>query len=101
MLAKHAKEFGPSWDLHLQQQLFAYRARPHSFSGESPFHLLYGRDPHLSMYQVDLEGYRLELTHGLSTAWKLARQNIGKAQEGQKKCYDRRAKELRYKVGVP
>ena len=47
MLAKHAKEFGPSCDLHLQQLLFAYRPRPHSSSGESPFYLLYGRDPHL------------------------------------------------------
>lgn len=45
MLAKHAKEFGPAWDLHLQQLLFVYRSRPHSSSGESPNYLIYGRDP--------------------------------------------------------
>ena len=109
MLAKHGKEFGPAWDLHLQQMLFAYRVRPHSSTGESPFYLLYGRDPHLptetafstprTVYQVDVEDYRLELTHGLTTAWKLARQKIGKAQVRQKECYDRQAKEPRYKVG--
>ena len=51
------------------------------------------------MYQVDVEDYRLELTHGLTTAWKLARQKIGKAQMRQKEYYDRQAKEPRYKVG--
>ena len=41
----------------------------------------------------------MELTHGLATAWKLARQNIGKAQKQQKECYDRQVKEPRYTVG--
>ena len=41
----------------------------------------------------------MELTHGLATAWKLARQNIGKAQKRQKECYDRQVKEPRYTVG--
>lgn len=53
--------------------------------------------PH-SAYQIDVEDYRLELTHGLTIAWKLARQNIGKAQVHRKECYDRRAKEPRFNV---
>ena len=47
MLANYAKEFGPSWDVHLKQVLFAYRARPHTSTGESPFYMVYGRDPRL------------------------------------------------------
>ena len=39
------------------------------------------------------------MTHGLAAAWKLARQNIGKAQKGQIECYDRQAKKPKYKVG--
>ena len=39
----------------------------------------------------DIEDYRLELTHVLATAWKLAWQNIGKAR-WQKECYDSLAK---------
>ena len=67
MLAKHAQEFGPAWDLHLQQLLFAYQSRPHASTGESPFYLFYGRDPRFptettfskprSVYQVDVEDY--------------------------------------------
>ena len=37
MLAKHAHTFGPDWDLHLQQLLFAYRVKPQDSPGEAPF----------------------------------------------------------------
>ncbi len=109
MMAKHAKAFGPDWDIHLQQMLFAYRSKPHASTGESPFYLLFGRDPRIptetalsrprTAYQVDLEDYRTELTHGLSTAWHLARQNVKKAQERQKVQYDKSTKVPQYHVG--
>ena len=47
MLAKHGREFGANWDVHLQQLLFAYRTKPHESAGESPFFMLYGRDTRL------------------------------------------------------
>ena len=108
MLAKHAKEFGPSWDVHLQQVLFAYRARPHSSTGESPFYMVYGRDSRLptetafsetrTQYQVDAEDYCAELTRGLTKTWQVAKQNIGKAQQRQKVQYDKHSKEPKYQV---
>ena len=82
-LAKHAKEFGPSWDVHLQQMLFAYWARPHSSTGELPFYMVFGLYPHpptettftttCAQYQVDAEDYCTELTRGLQNTWQ---QNI-------------------------
>ena len=81
---------GPSWDVHLQQVLFAYQARPHSSTGESPFYMVYGRDPHLptetafstthTQQQGDAEDYCAELTRGLTKhgKWRnrtLARRN--------------------------
>ena len=94
MPAKHAKEFGPSWDVHLQEVLFAYRVRPHTSTGESPFYMGYGREPCLptitacltthTQYQVDVEDYCAELTRGLTKTWQVAKQNIGKAQQCQK-----------------
>lgn len=67
MIGQHAKTFGPEWDVYLQQLLIAYRSKPHDFTGESPFYLLYGRDPRLptetalskppSPYQVDIDDY--------------------------------------------
>ena len=35
------------WDNHLAAILFAYRVSPHYTTGESPFFLLYGREPRL------------------------------------------------------
>ena len=78
MLAKHAHKFGPDWDLHLQQLLFAYRVKPQDCTGEAPFYLVYGRDAKLptesaisqplTPYQEDLSDYRSNLVAGLSEA---------------------------------
>ena len=37
------------WDEHLPQVFFAYRVSPNATTGESPFYLLYGREPRLPM----------------------------------------------------
>ena len=106
MLAKHSREFGPQWDVHLQQLLFAYRTKPHESTGESPFYLLYGRDGRLptdsvldtpsSPYLVDSEDYQVELARGLSSAWDVARSEIRKAQRHQKTQYDKKSKIVDY-----
>ena len=100
------KQCWPPWDVHLQQVLFAYRARPQSSIRELPCYMIYGRDPHLptetafskthAQYQVDAEDYCTELTRGLQNTWQVAIQNIGKAQ-CQKIRYD---KEPKYQVGA-
>ena len=101
MLAKAAAKFGTNWDEHLNHVLFAYRTKPHESTGESPFFLLYGRDARIptetalstprTAYQVDLDDYKTELCHGLTTAWELAKGQIKKAQKKQKRYYDRSA----------
>ena len=100
MLAKHAHTFGPDWDLHLQQVLFAYRVK-------SPLYLLYGWDARLptetaisqplTPYQENLEDYRMGLVAGLSEAWEAARCSITKAQKRQKRQY-KRARPAKYHV---
>lgn len=109
MLAKHSREFGPQWDVHLQQLLFAYRTKPHESTGESPFFLVYGRDSRLptdtvldtppSPYLVDSDDYKVELARGLSSAWEVARSEIKKAQRHQKQQYDKRSKSVVYQEG--
>ena len=109
MIAKHTKDFGVEWDLYLQHLLFAYRSKPHASTRESPFYLIYGRDPRLptatalshpsSPYQVDLEDYRTELTTGLTKAWMTAQQQVKIAQAKQKHQYDKRSKETCYQPG--
>ena len=78
-------------------------------SKESPFFLLYGRDPRLpteaalshptTPYQVDLADYRSELIAHLSDAWKLAHQNIGVAQKKQKIQHDKNSKDVKLNIG--
>ena len=47
MLAKKVEQSGKDWDQHLPYILFAYRASMQESVKESPFYLLYGRDPRL------------------------------------------------------
>ena len=109
MIAKQAHKFGPDWDLHLQQLMFTYQAKSHESRGESPFFLIYGRDPRLptesalstpvTCYQENLDDYREGLVAGLSETWRIAKQNTAKAQCKQNKQYDRRAREMNLQVG--
>ena len=65
---------------------------------ESPFFLLYGRNPTLpteaamimgpDREQVDVDSYKAELTRRLSDAWRLGQSHVMKAQKRQKKVFD-------------
>ena len=102
MLAKTVGLGGHDWDQRFLYVLFAYRASAQQSTQESPFHLLYYRDPRLpteaalsalqSRVHVDLREYGQELTEQLSTAWELARTCVPKAQRRQKRCADRQAR---------
>ena len=46
-----------------------------------------------------LEDYKEDLLCNLSTAWKLAKENLQKSQQSQKKQYDRTAKDASVRVG--
>lgn len=78
MLAKSVEKNGKDWDKHLPYVLFAYRSCLQQSTGESPFFLLYGRDPRLPSDEaldvrvdrrtVDIEDYKGELTQHFSEA---------------------------------
>ena len=103
MISKSCEVQNHDWDQHLPYLLFAYRSSVQESTRESPFCLLYGRDPRIptetvlskpvSPYLVDVEDYRCDLVSRMSSAWSLARDRIEHAQEAQKFQYDRHAKE--------
>ena len=76
---------------------------------ESPFFLLYGRDPRLptgtlleqsrTTYLVDLDDYKTELSINLKKARELALQSVKEAQEKQKEQYDRQSRTQVYHIG--
>jgi hypothetical protein len=109
MIAKCCQTRDRDWDEHLPYLLFAYRSMVQESTRESPFCLLYGRDPRVptetglsavsQTYPVDIEDYRSELVTKLTDAWATAREHIKGAQDTQKIQYDRRAEKANVRVG--
>ena len=99
MLAKNVKRTGRDWDGHLPYVLFSYRTSIQTSTRESPFYLLYGRDPRLpgdavlstpeDRRTIDLRDYKTEMSQPFTEAWKLAQCQVQKAQKSQKEYYDR------------
>ena len=108
MLTKTVEHDGKDWDQQLPFVLFAYRVSQQQSTLESPFFLLYGRDPRLPTQTVmvanktrqhrDLKEYGADLAFCTAEAWDLARKCIGKAQKKQE-YYNRRARPPRFRVG--
>ena len=105
MLSKKVMHTGRDWDIQLPYVLFAYRASTQDLTGESPFFLLYGRDPVLPTREMlqsphertnpNADDYTREITLRMSTAWKTARVKIKEAQKKQKCQHDKKAKDPR------
>jgi len=109
MLSKTVKSGGQDWDVHLPYILFAYRATIQHSTGESPFFLLYGRDPLLPTEAalcppvmqsiICLDDYKSQMPQALSSTWKLAQENVKKAQQKQKVQHDKRAEDIKFCPG--
>ena len=100
LIAMQAKVGERDWDEKLPFVLFAYRVSQQQSTLESPFFLLYGRDPRLptetalsspvKRASLGLKEYGLDLLEKFSSTWELAQKCVGKAQQKQKTYYDRR-----------
>ena len=109
MLAKSVTQGAAEWDEKLPYVLFSYRASLQTSTGESPFFLLYGRDPRLPTETVlspprdcqlwNLDDYKSILVREMSSAWSLAQDNIKKAQGQQKRYYDRFERSAKFSIG--
>ena len=109
MLSKRVETTGLDWDQQLPFVMFAYRSSLQESTQESPFFLLYGRDPRLPSAlgvefeplrdHVDLCTYSAEVMSNLQGAWDTTRTIIQKAQAKQKRFHDRKAKAPNYHKG--
>ena len=111
MLAKTVElhkwqEFGQKVTINFV--LFVYRSTVQESTGESPFRLLYGRDPKLptedalsspDCTQIDLSYYKTEVSSNLTEAWKLAQERIKKVQTHQKKQHDKYIRNNKFSEG--
>jgi len=81
-------------DEHLPTLLYAYQSTIQESTWESPFFLLYDRDPRIlistvlsqswSVYNIDSDDYLAELVIQLAESCKLAQASIEQAQESRK-----------------
>ena len=110
MISKASDKNPTEWDKQLPLLLFAYRSVVQESTKESPFFLLYGRDPRLptgtileqtrTTYFCDAEDYQTELFINLTKAQQLALESIKQAQEKQRTFYDRQSSNSpHYRVG--
>ena len=113
MLKRMCAERPKDWDRYLPALLFAYREVPQESLGFSPFEMLYGRtvrgpmailkevwtkesaEPEVKLtYQ-----YVLELQERLQETCEVAKQELMKAQGKQKKHFDVKSRERKFKEG--
>ena len=98
------------WHLYLNSLISIYNSTPHSVTGFSPYHLMFGRQPRLSLDMgitidkdvvgtaSDKEWFRKHLSIQ-KDAWLIARENIGKNWRIKAKTKLLNAKDHNLRVG--
>jgi hypothetical protein len=111
MIAKYCQENITRWDTLLPLLMLAYRSSSHSSTKVSPNKMVYGREVVLPMAAMigrpklepndtkSVETYISDLRKKITEAHDLARDNIGKSSEYQKRHYDTNAKQRKYEAG--
>ena len=109
MLSKTVDLNGKNWDEKVPYVLFAYRTSVQESTQDSPFHLLYGRDPCLQTEEAlavpatrcrfEIGSYLEELVTSLQEAWEIARSQVKRAQKRQQRNYDKTAKPVPLRKG--
>lgn len=96
------------WDVFIPAALFAFRTSPSESTGESPFYLLYGREPRLPMDvsllppedpASSIIEHRRRIVKNIEIVQQLARDNIARTQQKMKEYYDRSARDPHYVEG--
>jgi hypothetical protein len=112
MLAKVVSQTQRDWDDHLPFVVAAYRASPHSATGLTPNHIIFGRE---NIMPLDLVmgpapgdestptpipycQYVDELKDRMETAYRMAREHLGLAAERRKVTYDARVRHKDFEV---
>lgn len=111
MLKRVVQRDGKDWDCLLPALLFAIREVPQASTGFSPFELVYGRRPRglLDFVKEEWESepsqhksvleYVSQMQERIRTVLPLVKEHLQKAQEAQRRVYNRAAKIRNFQVG--
>ena len=96
------------WDRHLSKILFAYNTSVHASTMETPYYLMHFHDPLLPIEALlELSPHRKyfagkskeQIMKRVNIAFQVARENNKKAQEKQKKYYDKKVHTNKFSIG--
>ena len=100
----HESKNVKSWEILLPTVEMVINSSPNQSTGFSPFFLNYGHEPVTPMQL--LRGDESASTESVesfirrvTSDWKLARENLGRSVELQKKYYDKKHRDIHYNVG--
>ena len=110
MLSKYVAGDQRDWDTHLPMLMLAYRSSIHESTGQTPVAMMFGRevtlpiDLLLGSFLDQNQGttdipYIMGLKQSLNEIHEIARENLEKSCDRQKRVYDHRANARSYKVG--
>lgn len=99
-LSKYVQENQKDWSNYLPKVIFSYNASAQASTGLSPYNIVYGREPCLSMdieLKMDEEPTNLqEKVNHIKNLENLAKKRISKAQSIQKTYYDKKSKDISF-----
>ena len=109
-LSMYVSTHQKDWDKHLPLILFAYRVSPNATTRESPFYLLYGREPRLPIdvslllpsdnLSASVSEHRARIVQNLEDAQRIVQANTQLAQQRMKHQYDKTAGPVPFEVGA-
>ena len=109
MLSKFVSTNQRDWDKYLPLLLLAYRSSVHESTKQTPYMMFFGRHallpvdllccPSCSERKMPSHEYVLELQEQLQKVHNLARNEMNKTSDRQKKTYDHRVHIIPYKEG--
>lgn len=111
ILAKYISRDQPDFDEFLDAACFCYNTAIHASTGETPFFLMFGRDPIFCIDQIidpkvrdpvalsDRTEFKQKLVTSLRRAWTIATEVHEKAQLKFKEQYDKKARPQQLNVG--
>ena len=105
-IAPYVDEYA-NWHLHIPSVLFAHRVAPHERTRQSPFSVLYGREPYLMADKLftpktacDGDQFQKKQLWKMHNAFNLVRTMTAQAREEQRKQYNKKLKEVKLEEGM-
>jgi len=106
MIKSYVHDNQQNWDALIPYALYAYRTTIHTATRETPFFLMFGRDPITPLDQIlltpakkymEVPNYKEQMIRTFQEVWTKAARNIETAQKNSEKYYKTRP--LQYTVG--